>query len=113
MKPEKKTFRVKGDDIISGLIKLSGYSSILFVALILIFLLREGLPALANVPLSSLFSTRWYPTEGYFGILPLISGTLLVTIFATLVALPFVGLRPRALPPQGFTSAAIGAHTIG
>lgn len=79
----------RSDLIISSLIKLSGYSSILFVTLILFFLLREGLPALANVPLSSLFSTRWYPIEGYFGILPLLLGTLLVTISATIIALPF------------------------
>lgn len=84
-----KKLWMNGDTIITGLIKISGYSSILFVTLILIFLLREGLPALVNIPLDSLFSTRWYPTEGYFGILPLISGTLLVTITATLVALPF------------------------
>ena len=89
MKKTMKNFRIKGDSIISGLIKISGYSSILFVTLILIFLMREGLPALANIPLDSLFSTRWYPTEGYFGILPLFFGTLLVTIGATLVALPF------------------------
>lgn len=85
MQSDKK----QGDSIISGLIKISGYSSILFVTLILFFLLREGLPALANVPISTLFSVRWYPIEGYFGILPLILGTLLVTISATIIALPF------------------------
>lgn len=37
----------------------------------------------------SLTQARWYPIEGYFGLLPLILGTLLVTITATLVALPF------------------------
>jgi phosphate transport system permease protein len=57
--------------------------------LILFFLLREGLPALASTPLKSLFSVRWYPIEGYYGILPLILGSLLITIAATLIALPF------------------------
>jgi phosphate transport system permease protein len=84
-----KKFKLSGDSVISGVIKICGYSSILFVTLILIFLLREGLPALASVPLSSLFSTVWYPIEGYFGILPLIGGSLLVTIAATIIALPF------------------------
>src|SRR5512142_2854517 len=74
--------------IITRLIQLAGYSSILFVALILLFLLREGLPALGLVPLSTLFSTRWYPIEGYFGILPLIFGTLVVTLGAALFAVP-------------------------
>jgi phosphate transport system permease protein len=75
--------------IITRLIQLAGYSSILFVALILLFLLREGVPALFEVPLGTLFSTRWYPIEGYFGILPLIYGTLVVTIGAALVGIPF------------------------
>lgn len=74
---------------ITLVIRLSGYSSILFVTLILFFLLREGLPALGDVPISSLFGTRWYPIESYFGILPLITGSLIVTLGAMLVALPF------------------------
>jgi phosphate transport system permease protein len=74
--------------LITRLIQLAGYSSILFVGLILIFLLREGLPALAEVPLKTLFSTRWYPIEGYFGILPLMVGTLVVTLGAALFAVP-------------------------
>ncbi|MRR32109.1 phosphate ABC transporter permease subunit PstC [bacterium] len=73
----------------TGVIKISGYSSIVFVTLILIFLLREGVPALFSVPLKQLFSTIWYPIEGYFGIMPLLLGTLLVTVVAILIALPF------------------------
>jgi len=84
-----KQIRPRGDQFISLLIKLSGYSSILFVTLILLFLLREGLPALTDVPLSSIFSTTWYPIEEYFGILPLLLGTILVTLAATIIALPF------------------------
>jgi phosphate transport system permease protein len=75
--------------IITRLIQLAGYSCILFVLMILLFLLREGVPALFEVPLGTLFSTRWYPIEGYFGILPLIYGTLVVTIGAALVGIPF------------------------
>jgi phosphate transport system permease protein len=78
-----------GNVIITSIIKICGYSSILFVSLILVFLLKEGLPALKDVPLATLFNIRWYPIEGLFGILPLIYGTLLVTISATLIALPF------------------------
>jgi phosphate transport system permease protein len=84
-----KRKRFSGDKIINSIIKVCGYSSILFVTLILLFLLREGLPALANVSLKNLFGTTWYPIEEYFGILPLILGTLLVTLGATVIALPF------------------------
>ncbi len=75
--------------IITRLIQSSGYSAVLFVALIFFFLLREGLPALGEVEISTLFSARWYPIEEYFGVLPLISGSLIVTLGATLVAVPF------------------------
>lgn len=74
--------------IISTLIKTAGYSAIVFVVLIFFFLLTEGLPALTEVSLGGLFSTRWYPIEEYYGILPLIAGTLLVTVGAALIAVP-------------------------
>ena len=84
-----KSETVKNESLITLLIRISGYSSIFFVALILFFLIREGLPALGDVSLSSLFGTRWYPIEEYFGVLPLITGSLIVTIGAMLIALPF------------------------
>jgi len=74
---------------ITWFIRLTGYSSILFVVLILFFLISEGLPALGEVSLGTLFSTRWYPIESYYGILPLILGSLVVTIGAMLIAVPF------------------------
>jgi phosphate transport system permease protein len=77
------------EKVITRSIQFSGYSSILFVLLILFFLLSEGTPALFDVPLSQLFSERWYPIEDYYGILPLILGSLVVTLGASLVAVPF------------------------
>lgn len=73
---------------ITLLIRISGYSSILFVSLILIFLLREGLPTLGETPVSSLLGTRWYPIESLYGLWPLLSGSLIVTVGAMLIALP-------------------------
>ncbi len=75
--------------IITRLIKASGYSAIVFVTLIFYFLLREGLPTLSEVKLGDLFAARWYPIEDYFGILPLLTGSLLVTLGAAVVAVPF------------------------
>ncbi len=77
--------------VITRLIRAAGYSSILFVGLIFLFLLREGSPAVAEIPLQTLFSIRWYPIEDYFGLLPLIGGSLLVTVGAALIAVP-IGL---------------------
>jgi phosphate transport system permease protein len=74
--------------VITRAIKASGYSAVLFVGLIFLFLLKEGLPALVEVPLGNLLSTRWYPIEDYFGILPLLTGSLVVTLGAGLIAVP-------------------------
>ena len=75
--------------VITRLVRAAGYSAIVFVALIFFFLLREGLPTLTEVPLSSLLSIRWYPIEEHFGLLPLITGSIIVTLGATLIAVPF------------------------
>jgi phosphate transport system permease protein len=75
--------------VITRLIKTAGYSAILFIGLIFIFLLREGAPTFLEVPLRSLISSRWYPIEGYFGLLPLIGGSLVVTAGAAMIAIPF------------------------
>ena len=74
--------------LITRSIQIAGYSAIVFVITIFIFLLREGSPTLVEVPLTSLFSQRWYPIEDYFGLLPLIGGSILVTIGAGLIAVP-------------------------
>jgi phosphate transport system permease protein len=75
--------------IITRLIQASGYSAIIFVLLIFFFLLREGLPTLGEVEANSLLNIRWYPIEEYFGILPLITGSLIITFGAGLIAVPF------------------------
>jgi phosphate transport system permease protein len=74
--------------VIETAIRLVGFSSIGFVALIFLFLLREGVPFFFEVPLGNLFGSRWYPTFDLFGTVPLILGSALVTITAIAIALP-------------------------
>lgn len=74
--------------IIESLIRVIGFSSIGFVLLIFVFLLREGLPVFFEVQIGNFLSTRWYPTFDLFGILPLILGSILVTLVSILIALP-------------------------
>ena len=78
----------RSEKIITNTIRIAGSSSILFIMLIFFFLLKEGLPAIGKLSISSLLSTRWYPIEDMFGILPLLSGSLIVTVFSMLIALP-------------------------
>lgn len=75
--------------LITTSIKMSGYSAVFFMLIIFYFLLSQGLPALSLVDLKTMFSVRWYPIEAYYGLLPLITGSLVVTIGATLIAVPF------------------------
>jgi phosphate transport system permease protein len=77
-----------GEFVIVQLIRAAGFSAIVFVGLILFFLAREGGPALLEVPLDTLLAGRWYPIEDYFGLLPLLGGTLVVTLGATAIAAP-------------------------
>lgn len=74
--------------VIERLIWVAGISTIIFVALIFVFLLREGVPAFFQVPLRNLFSARWYPVEDLYGMWPLLVGSILVTIGAVIVAVP-------------------------
>ena len=72
-------------------IRLSGGASIAIVALIFLFLLKEGVLLFRSVPLGSfLFGTEWYPISepARFGILPLIIGSVMVTLGAAAVSIP-------------------------
>ena len=77
--------------IIEKLILICGLASILFVTLIFIFLVREGLAVFKTVRIHEfLFGKNWYPISEppQLGILPLILGSLLVTAGATLISVP-------------------------
>jgi phosphate transport system permease protein len=80
--------RFSSEIAIETLVRLSGISAIVFVLLVFLFLLREGMPAFFSVSLSDLFGQKWYPTFGLFGMAPLILGSLIVTIGAIVIALP-------------------------
>ncbi|MFH1856752.1 MAG: phosphate ABC transporter permease subunit PstC [Candidatus Omnitrophota bacterium] len=70
---------------------LSGILSIVIVALIFLFLAKEGFAIFKTVSLKSiLFGREWYPISEppKFGILPLILGSLLVTLGATVISVP-------------------------
>lgn len=74
--------------IVTGLIKVCGYSAIIFVGMIFVFLIKEGSPALFRVSLENFLQLRWYPIEDRFGILPLIGGSLVVTVGAAIFSIP-------------------------
>ena len=72
-------------------ILLSGIFSVVFVVLIFMFLLREGLSLFRGVSVMDfIFGKSWYPISSppRFGILPLILGSLLVTLGAAAISVP-------------------------
>jgi len=78
----------KKETLIENGIRLAGVSVILIIVMIFYFLLREGSGAFFQVPLKELFSSRWYPIEDKFGILPLLVGSFMVTAGAVAMAVP-------------------------
>ena len=77
--------------IVEKLILICGLASIFFVVLIFLFLLKEGLAVFKTVsPFKFLFGRSWYPISEppQFGILPLILGSLLVTLGAAIISIP-------------------------
>ncbi|MDO8488511.1 MAG: phosphate ABC transporter permease subunit PstC [Candidatus Omnitrophota bacterium] len=77
--------------IIEKLILICGLASIFFVVLIFLFLAKEGLSVFKSVtPLNFLFGKSWYPISEppQLGILPLIYGSLLVTLGAAIISIP-------------------------
>lgn len=74
---------------IEKLILISAVVSVAAVCLITIFIIMRGLPAISRTGLFSfLFSSRWAPGNGNYGILALILGTLSVTLGALVLAIP-------------------------
>jgi len=77
--------------MIEKAIFLAGIASIMMVILIFVFLLKEGLSLFATYsPLAFLFDTHWYPISEppRFGTLPLVLGSVIVTVGAIVIAVP-------------------------
>jgi len=79
----------KFEKAIEKLILISAAVSTVSVALITVFIFRSGLPALAGYGVFRfIFGAEWSPTNGSYGILPLIAGTLSVTLGALAIGIP-------------------------
>jgi phosphate ABC transporter permease protein PstC len=77
---------MKQDKIIHVALTVIALSAISGLALIAIFVFKEGLPIILRVGVRNFFlSGQWYPREGKFGILPMIVGSLAVTAGAIII----------------------------
>ena len=78
------------EGVITAFITLAGFSAIIFIALIFIFIFKEGVGAFATVPPAEFLKRIWQPTLDVpkYGLLPLATGTFLVTLVAMAFAVP-------------------------
>ncbi len=77
------------EKIIEKLILISAIVATISVALITVFIFQSGIPVLAEYGVFEfIFGTTWSPTNGSYGILPLIIGTLSVTLGALIIGVP-------------------------
>jgi phosphate transport system permease protein len=77
--------------VIEKLLLIAAVSSLFVTFLIFFLLIRESIPFFQEVSVVEFFTgTQWTPlfSTKKFGILPLLTGTLLTTLIASLVALP-------------------------
>jgi len=78
--------------LIKYFLQSCGSLSVIIVLLIFLFLFKEALPFIGSPGLSELFHSVWNPVsfqKEEFGLLPLITGSVLVTVLATVIAIPF------------------------
>ena len=68
---------------------ITAVTSIILIALIILFIFWEGLPALQSVGFFNfIFGMNWSPSDGQFGVFPMIIGTLAITGLSLLMAVP-------------------------
>lgn len=77
--------------IIERIIQASGLLTIVFIMLIFAFLLKNSLPLFKIYPLKAFLIGRdWYPISApaRFGLVPLLAGSLMVTLGSVIIAVP-------------------------
>jgi phosphate ABC transporter permease protein PstC len=69
---------------------LVAFSAVAILAVITIFIFAEGTPIMFRYGFKKfLLGLDWYPTEKSFGLLPMITGSLMVTLGALVLGVPF------------------------
>jgi phosphate transport system permease protein len=81
-----------GEKAIKAVLGLCAALSVITTTAIVFALLGPALDFFREVPPSHFFfKTEWFPTQGFFGVLPLVVGTFNVVLWAMLFAVP-IGL---------------------
>jgi phosphate ABC transporter permease protein PstC len=71
------------EKVIEKALMLTAFSAVAAIVLIFAFIFREGLPLMAKVGIPKFIAgSQWAPSRGLYGILPMIVGSLEVTLLA-------------------------------
>lgn len=99
---------MRQEKAISAVLTAIAFSAILGLAIITVFIFKEGLPLILRVGGRDFFlSSDWEPKEGHFGIFSMIVGSLMVTFGAMGVGVVFsIGLAIvlTQFSPPGLTA---------
>lgn len=78
-----------GEKVIEKWLLVNAFLAVLMVALITLFIFREGLPVMLKTGLGNfVFGQEWAPTDGKFGIFSMIIGSFAVTLGALVLGVP-------------------------
>jgi hypothetical protein len=102
---------IKGK-ISEGVFLLIALSALSALALITVFIFIEGVPIIAKVGvIDFVFGMRWAPSEGVFGIFPMIIGSVSVTLGAAILGVP-IALCCAGYPVTGWHTFS-GIRVLG
>lgn len=84
---------------------ITAISSVIIIALIIVFIFWEGYPAILNVGfLNFIFGMEWSPSNDLYGVFPMIIGSLAITGLSLLMAVPlgiFCAIFMAEIAPRG------------
>src|SRR5262245_13748505 len=77
-----------GDRVFHVLVWAMAFTIVGLVGLLLLSLLKDARPAIAQFGLEFIWTSRWNPVTRVFGVLPAIYGTLITSLVALILAVP-------------------------
>jgi phosphate transport system permease protein len=78
-----------GEFLIEKGLFITAISSVVIILLIIVFIFSEGLPAMESYGfLNFIFGSTWDPSSGQYGILPMIVGSMGITLLALIFSVP-------------------------
>ncbi|ARU54605.1 phosphate ABC transporter, PhoT family TC 3.A.1.7.1, membrane protein 1 [Oleiphilus messinensis] len=91
-------------------LKSAAWLSIVVLTLIILFVLYRSMPFLLSDGVQGLWSDTWAPTQGAYNMLPMIAGSLAVTLLAVVISGPLgivIALFGRFYAPRAVRSIYI------